>query len=87
MAKKIRFPLKMANGTDVRTIEELRTNFDLTTVLGYYADGKLITWLRDRFYDTEADKIEQQSPQQHKGVKIWQYRQEKYRINAIVTAF
>ena len=58
MAKKIRFPLKMTNGTDVRTIEELRANFDLAAVLGYYADGRLETWLRDRYYDTEADKIE-----------------------------
>lgn len=58
MARKIRFPLKMTNGTEVRTIEGLRANFDLTAVLGYYADGKLVTWLRDRYLDSEADKIE-----------------------------
>lgn len=58
MARKIRFPLKMTNGTEVRTIEELRAYFDLTAVLGYYADGKLVTWLRDRYLDSEADKIE-----------------------------
>lgn len=57
MARKIRFPLKMQNGADVRTIEELRENFDLESVLGYYTDGKLVTWLKDRYYDAEADKI------------------------------
>ena len=53
MAKKIRFPLQM-NGTDVRTIEELRENFDLSSVLGYLTNGKLVTWLEDRDYDNEA---------------------------------
>ena len=58
MAKKIRFPLNM-NGTDVRTIEELREHFDMDSVLGYFANGKLVTWLRDRYYDNEADAVEQ----------------------------
>ena len=57
MAKKIRFPLKM-NGADIRTIEELREHYDLESVLGYFANGKLVTWLRDRYYDKEADAIE-----------------------------
>ena len=48
----------MANGADVRTIEELRENFDLESVLGYYANGKLITWLSDRYYDIESKKIQ-----------------------------
>lgn len=61
MAKKIRFPLKM-NGTDVRTIEELRANFNLESVLGYFANGKLSTWLKDRYYDNEADAIDELSP-------------------------
>ncbi len=57
MAKKIRFPLQM-NGTDVRTIEELRGNFNLESVLGYFANGKLVTWLKDRYYDNEAMAVE-----------------------------
>lgn len=57
MAKKIRFPLQM-NGADVRTIEELRQNFDLESVLGYFANGKLVTWLKDRYYDDEAMAVE-----------------------------
>lgn len=57
MAKKVRFPLQL-NGTDVRTIEELRNNFDLESVLGYFANGKLATWLKDRYYDNEAVAVE-----------------------------
>ena len=57
MAKKVRFPLKM-KGTDVRTIEELREHFDLESVLGYFINGKLVTWLRDHYYDNEAMVVE-----------------------------
>lgn len=57
MAKKIRFPMKM-NNVDIRTIEELQENFDIEAVLGYYTSGKLVTWLRDRYYNEEADNIE-----------------------------
>lgn len=54
MARIIRFPLKMKNGIEVRTIEELRENFDVESVLGYYVDGTLRTWLEDRYYDDKA---------------------------------
>ena len=58
MAKKIRFPLEMDGGVEVRDIESLRENFSLGRVMGYLADGKLITWLRDRYADDLADAIE-----------------------------
>ena len=57
MARKIRFPLKMKNGAEVRTLEELKENFDLESVLGYFTDGKLKTWLSDRYYDEKADAV------------------------------
>lgn len=57
MARKIRFPLKMKNGAEVRTLDELKENFDLESVLGYFADGKLATWLEDRYYDVETQKV------------------------------
>ena len=57
MARKIRFPLKMKNGAEVRTLDELKANFDIESVLGYFTDGKLATWLADRYYDTEAAKV------------------------------
>jgi len=57
MAKKVKFPLKMADETPVRTIEELREHFDLASVLGYYDNGRLVEWLTDRYYEDEASKI------------------------------
>ena len=59
MARKIRIPLNMPNGSKARTIEELRENFDLNTVLGYYADGTLTEWLEMRYYDVEVSKIKE----------------------------
>ncbi len=58
MARKIRFPLQMKNGIQVRTLEELKDNFDLESVLGYFENGKLATWLKDRYYDDMAEQIE-----------------------------
>ncbi len=57
MAKKIRFPLKMKNGAEVRTLDELKENFDLESVLGYFTDGKLSTWLADRYYDEKSEAV------------------------------
>ena len=45
MAKKIRFPLEMDNGLEVRSMEELRNNFSLGRVLEYIQNGKLVIWL------------------------------------------
>lgn len=57
MAKKIRFPLEMDNGVEVRSIEELGEHFSLEKVLEYFANGKLLTWLKDRYLDDKADAI------------------------------
>ena len=56
MAKKIKFALEM-NGVKIRTMEELHENFDLDAAVQYLLDGKLLTWLDDRFYEDEAEKI------------------------------
>lgn len=58
MAKKIKFALKMKDGVEVRNLQELRDNFDLNQVTAYFMDGKLVTWLSDRYYDEEAEQIE-----------------------------
>lgn len=63
MAKKIRFPLDMGNGVEVRTLEELQDNFSVEKVLGYYVDGKLVTWLKDRYLDDIANAIENLNPE------------------------
>ena len=57
MAKLIRFPLEMANGKKVRTIEELRKNFDIESLLRYYADGRLLVWLSDRYYNEQVEQV------------------------------
>jgi TPR repeat protein len=57
MAVKVKFPLKMANGSQVRTLEDLRENFDLVSVLGYYDTGRLYDWLMVYYYEEEAKKI------------------------------
>ena len=57
MAKTIRFPLEMANGVKVRTLEELRANFDLEKILYYYLDGRLCTWLSNGDYHNEREEI------------------------------
>ena len=62
MARRIRFPLKMKNGAEVRTLDELKANFDLESVLSYYDNGKLQTWLENYFYDEQAKAIAALSP-------------------------
>lgn len=59
MAKKIRFPLEMKDGIGVRTLEELLDNFDIEKILLNYENGKLITWLNDRYYNDKVVLIEQ----------------------------
>lgn len=63
MARIIRFPLIMKNGAEVRTLEELRENFDLESILGYFTDGKLKTWLENRYYDDMAAAVAALSPE------------------------
>lgn len=58
MAKKIRFSLEMEQGIMVGDVEALRRNFSLSQVLMYLSNGKLITWLRDRYEDDLADAVE-----------------------------
>lgn len=57
MAKKIKFPLEMENGIEVRDLESLKNHFSISRVIDYLKDGRLITWLRDRYCDDIADKL------------------------------
>lgn len=56
--RKIKFALEMKDGHQARSIEELREYFDLEKIVGYFQDGKLLEWLRDRFCEDEAEQIE-----------------------------
>ena len=57
MAKRIKFALEMKDGIPVRSLEDLRKHFDLDKTIGYFVDGKLLKWLKDRYYDEEAEAI------------------------------
>lgn len=58
MAKKIRFPLEMVDGTAARDVAELKEHFSLAEVVQYYENGKLLTWLRDRYEDDLVTLVE-----------------------------
>ena len=58
MKKKIRFPLRLSGGAEVRTLEELREHFDLQAILEYYKSSKLLTWLEDRYLEGEAEAVQ-----------------------------
>lgn len=58
MAKKIRFPLEMDNGIEVRDMEGLREHFSLAKVLEYFENGKLVVWLRDHYENDIAGAVE-----------------------------
>lgn len=62
MAKTVKFPLEMDNGAEVRSMEELREHFSLVHVLRYVESGKLSKWLRARYEDEIADKIDSLDP-------------------------
>lgn len=59
--RRIKFALELKNGEQVRCLEELQEHFDLEKIIGYYQDGKLLTWLEDRSYYDEADEIKKLS--------------------------
>lgn len=59
MAKKIRFSLDMGQDILVSTLEDLQENFNLEKVKEYFFDGRLLTWLEDRYYEDEAEAIEE----------------------------
>ena len=55
--KTIKFPLEMKDGVHVRTIPELKENFDVEKVVGYFLDGRLKKWLDSRWYEDESEAI------------------------------
>ena len=63
MAKKIRFALKMKDGVEARNLQELQEHFDIDSVMEYYLNGKLETWLDDRYYDEEANQVRELAPE------------------------
>lgn len=58
MAKVIKFALELKNGEQARTIDDLRVHFDIEKIVAYFLNGRLLTWLRHRHLDVEADAVE-----------------------------
>lgn len=52
----------MADGTQVKTLEELREHFDLISVLEHYTNGKLLEWLENLHYEEEAAAVAAMNP-------------------------
>ena len=57
--KRIKFPLTMKNGAEVRDIESLRENFDMESVVGFFSSGKLEKWLENYYYDDILEKVKE----------------------------
>ena len=58
MARKIRVKETLTlNGVEIRDIDVMRENFDIDAVIDYAFNGKLEKWLRDRYYEEEADAV------------------------------
>lgn len=66
MAKRVKFPLNMGNGIMVRTIEELKEHYNAEKLIEYFLNGKLLTWLKDRYYYEYAEQIEKLAEQSNK---------------------
>lgn len=62
MARKEKFALIMADGAEVRNIDDLKSHFDIDSIVRDFSNGKLLTWLESRYYDDEAEEIKDISP-------------------------
>ncbi len=45
------------NGHEIHSLQELREHFESNTIRNAFADGTLEKWLRDRYYEREADAV------------------------------
>lgn len=59
MAKRIKFPLVMKNGAEVRDIKALRENFDMESIVEYFINGKLAKWLTNNYEDEILKDIQE----------------------------
>ena len=69
MAKLIRFPLQLADGTGARSLEELREHGDVESVLKHYREGTLARWLRAFGQQELAEKVAAHRNAQLEGSK------------------
>ena len=58
VGRTVKFPLEMKNGVQARNLADLQNNFDVEKIIGYFLDGRLKSWLEARYYEEEAEAIE-----------------------------
>ena len=68
MAKIIQFPLEMADGAKVRTLEELQEHYDIASVIKYYKDGRLQRWLKANYEDEIAENLQESEKQSLRNI-------------------
>ncbi len=57
MAKKIRFPLEMAEGRLVKELDEFQRYFDLEKAVAYFCNGRLQKWLENTYNDDILEEL------------------------------
>lgn len=57
--KKIKFPLEMAGGRQVRELDEFQEAFDLEKAVEYFSNGKLQKWLENNYNDDILEELEE----------------------------
>ncbi|MEI7025182.1 hypothetical protein [Paenibacillus sp. y28] len=58
MTKRIvRFPLRLRDGQEARTLEEVIAFFDPVKITGYFLDGRLAMWLEQRRYSELHEQL------------------------------
>lgn len=55
--KKIKFPLEMKDGKQVRELDEFQEYFDLGKAVEYFSNGRLQTWLESSYNDDILEEI------------------------------
>ena len=58
MSRK-RVQIRMADGFFVNDLDEIKEHFDIESVTKYFQNGDLLSWLNDRYYEEEAEQLEQ----------------------------
>ena len=67
----VKFPLKMADGFNANTLEQLKEHFDIKSVVGYFYDRRLIRWLKINGCAEELSAVEKLSRlDRHLGQKL-----------------
>lgn len=67
--RKLTFPLRMDDGTEARSLEELKEHFSLPKVLDYLKNGTLVTWMRDWNLNDMADQVQELDPENRDSIK------------------